>query len=484
MHELVRKPKETTCKSKLSIFVPDTPAMNLSKTLPVDLTSNEKGLMPYWTPLCQDMSQKLLLLTETGFAGSDLNLCNPLQVKTIAGSWFSTKADSHLKKNLSETCFPSSMFSPVVFTDSVNTVVRSKKIRICPKNRPQIRKYAGISRYWYNQAVEYLKGEGTKTSLAEVRKIQSNEHPDWAMDTPQRIREHAISDACEAVKNAKRKFMETKVFQQVSFRTKRDTVQGFGFDAKSLKEEIIFSSKLQRIGFYATEPIQASLEGTRVVIEDDRYFVIVPSRKPVKTPETQRCDYVALDPGVRAFITFYSEVSHGKIGCGDFKNIFRLCYALDQLQSRISKARCKQKRNMRKASGRLRWKIYDMIDELHKKTAHFLVTRYSTVFIPTFETSQMVTKLRSKTARSMLTFAHHRFKSFLNAKGEAYSCNIIEVSEAYTSKTCSYCGTIHKIGSKKVMKCCADVDRDYNGARGIYLSSLVGFHPATIVGNC
>jgi putative transposase len=304
------------------------------------------------------------------------------------------------------------------------------------------------------------------------------------MDSPQRVREHAMSDACAAVKNAKLKFKTTKEFQQVSFRTKRDTVQGFGFDAQSLKEDVVFSNKLYRSGFYATETIQTTLEGTRIVIEDDRYFVIVPTRINVKSPETQRCKHVALDPGIRTFMTFYSAESHGKIGSGDFNNIFRLCYALDQLQARISKAKCKQKRNMRKASARLRWKIYNMIEELHKKTAHFLVTRFETVFIPTFETSQMVTKLRFKTARSMLTFAFFRFKSFLKAKGQEYSCNVIEVSEAYTSKTCSYCGTMHKIGSKKVMKCCAEVDRDYNGARGIYLASLVGSHPTTIVGNC
>jgi|GEM_PF-3402274 predicted site-specific integrase-resolvase len=37
-----------------------------------------------------------------------------------------------------------------------------------------------------------------------------------------------------------------------------------------------------------------------------------------------------------------------------------------------------------------------------------------------------------------------------------------------------YCGTIHKIGSKKRLKCqCgATVDRDLNGARGIFLRAL------------
>jgi hypothetical protein len=46
--------------------------------------------------------------------------------------------------------------------------------------------------------------------------------------------------------------------------------------------------------------------------------------------------------------------------------------------------------------------------------------------------------------------------------------------EAYTSKTCSFCGKIHNIGSKKILKysCGITVDRDLNGARGILLRAL------------
>ena len=51
---------------------------------------------------------------------------------------------------------------------------------------------------------------------------------------------------------------------------------------------------------------------------------------------------------------------------------------------------------------------------------------------------------------------------------------VIIVNEAYTSKTCSACGLIHKIGSKSVLKCeCGlTIDRDLNGARGIFLKNL------------
>jgi putative transposase len=372
------------------------------------------------------------------------------------------------------------MYSPVVFTDCESTVVRSKKIRIYPKNLPLVRKYLGLSRHWYNIAIEYLRKEGTKAYLKEVRLLQSNSTKEWEMDCPQRIREHAFNDACNAVKNAKSKFKKTGIFQCVDFRKKKDTVQCFGFDSYSLDQCFVFSDKARRLLFHASEDIVPEMEGTRIVREDNRYFVIIPKKRNIKVPENQRLGDVAIDPGVRTFATIFSESITGKIGQGDFKYIFRLCLGLDKLYSRIAKAKCKAKRNMKKAAQRIRWRIYDLIDDLHKKTAHFLVTTFDRIFLPTFETSKMVAKLRSKVARGMLNFAHYRFKQFLKCKAEEYSCEVVDCSEAYTSKTCSFCGKIHSIGSKKrmVCSCGANVDRDYNGARGIYLRALSAMSPS------
>ncbi len=55
------------------------------------------------------------------------------------------------------------------------------------------------------------------------------------MDCPQKIREHAMSDTCNAVKNAKAKCLKIGEFQQVSFRAKRDPIQSFGFDKSAFQ---------------------------------------------------------------------------------------------------------------------------------------------------------------------------------------------------------------------------------------------------------
>jgi len=102
------------------------------------------------------------------------------------------------------------------------------------------------------------------------------------------------------------------------------------------------------------------------------------------------------------------------------------------------------------------------------------------VLLPVFESSQMVNKtkrkIKSKTARQMLSWAHYRFKQVIKNKAELSGCQVIEVTEEFTSKTCTNCGHVHKsLGGNKLFKCpeCGHtLNRDFNGALGIMLKAL------------
>ena len=63
---------------------------------------------------------------------------------------------------------------------------------------------------------------------------------------------------------------------------------------------------------------------------------------------------------------------------------------LDDLISRLTKAKSQTKQGMKKATNRLRSKIRNLIDELHHKTALFLVQNFDVILLPTFEVSQMI----------------------------------------------------------------------------------------------
>jgi putative transposase len=168
------------------------------------------------------------------------------------------------------------------------------------------------------------------------------------------------------------------------------------------------------------------------------------------------------------------------IAKGDFGRITRLCYHLDDLQSRLSKAPRPKRRRMRQAAFRLREKIRNLVDECHRKVAAFLTDNYRLIFLPTFESAKMVAKagrkFGSKTARAILTWAHYRFKQFLKFQAKKKNVVVVEVSEAYTSKTCTKCGHIHtRLGGAKVFrcpKCNHRLPRDWQGALGVMLRAL------------
>jgi putative transposase len=135
---------------------------------------------------------------------------------------------------------------------------------------------------------------------------------------------------------------------------------------------------------------------------------------------------------------------------------------------------------LKKAANPIRAKIKNLVSELHKKTAKFLVDNFDVILLPTFETSHMVKKgrrrIRSKSVRQMLTLSHYQFKQFIKHKAFEHNKIVIDVNEAYTSKTVSWTGEVVKIGGSKIIKSPSTgetMDRDLNGARGIFLRALV-----------
>jgi putative transposase len=83
-------------------------------------------------------------------------------------------------------------------------------------------------------------------------------------------------------------------------------------------------------------------------------------------------------------------------------------------------------------------------------------------------------KLHKKSVRNMMTFRFYEFSQRLLTAAKNSGKVVLRCNEAYTSKTLSWTGQIKQIGSSKVV---SDgnikVDRDVNGARGIFLRALV-----------
>ena len=294
--------------------------------------------------------------------------------------------------------------------------------------------------------------------------------PVWCSDVPFQVKGWAIKDACDAFWKAK---------GHPKFRSRKNPEQSCFIPKSALSKNGLYP-RISGKGLYFQEVLPEDYKDSRLIWRYEKWWMAVPYKEKLIAGENQAAKIVALDPGVRSFIAFYSPDYSGHLGKGDFSRIQRLCVYLDDLVSRRDLEKNKQRRrSLTKASRRMRAKIKHLITELHHKTAKFLTDNFDVILLPTFETKQMVSKagrkLRKKTVRSMLTFSHYLFKQFLKWKAFQTGKTVIDCNEAYTSKTHPETGEIKNIGGAKTIKLLngSRADRDIIGARNILLRALV-----------
>jgi putative transposase len=478
--ELVPQSREMILTDKSPICNPSTQTQKSSKISGQDSTLKEKDCNPYWTNFCEEISLYLLLPVVTDSQDLGLNSYSTWSNKTVDKSWFSTKLYRAHNQNSHKIYSQSFTSFPVECTDSENTLKKSKKIylKLNSAQKQKIKYWFGVARFTYNETIRYLQKPETKANWKQIKTGIIQGLPEWCKDAPYQIKSIAIKDACQSVKNAKKKYINGGGISKCKFRTKKDPVQSCYIPKNAVKEEGIYHTILGKLEYKETLP--KGFGDCRLVSFYGDYYICLPTESPRYKTENQG-RVVALDPGIRTFLTFFSDNCFGWLGDSANLKIQKLCSKLDKLISKISQAKSKQKKRLKYAATRLRGKIKYLIDELHKKTARFLVDNFDVILLPTFETSIMSRKakrrIRSKSVRQMLTLSHYKFKMFL--KHKAYECNkvVVDVNEAYTSKTVSWTGEIiNNLGGSKIIKSRIDgktMNRDLNGARGIYLRALV-----------
>jgi putative transposase len=353
-----------------------------------------------------------------------------------------------------------------------DSITRAKTIKLEPTSEQKqiFKKWNDCSRYVYNQTIDYIHScVNFSPSWMEIKKDLLKQLPKWCDDVPFQIKGQAVKEAHQAYWKAK---------AHPKFRSRKNPTQSCYIPKSAIKEGGIYPRVSGNNLQYSESLPKVPLDG-RLIYQYNEWFLCVPHKVETHVAENQG-RVVALDPGVRTFQTFYSEFLAGQIGYDDFGRIQRLCHYLDDLISRTSKAKSRAKRRMKKAQGQMRKKIKNLIKEIHFKTARFLVDTFDVILLPTFETSHMAgkknrkRKLRSKTVRAMLTWSHYQFKVRLKNKALEFGKKVIDVCEAYTSKTVSWTGEVKKVGGSRVIEAGGvKMDRDLNGARGIFLRSLV-----------
>jgi IS605 OrfB family transposase len=243
-----------------------------------------------------------------------------------------------------------------------------------------------------------------------------------------------------------------------------------------------------------------------------RFFLHVPIPTPLPDPkplsEREMC---AIDPGARTPFEVWSPTHYGSFGNDDFKRvILPLCEQMDALIGRRDRAVAKWQRyewveNTTQGDGRLksytrvlsrlelrihklRDRIKNLVNDLHKRVARSLLEDFDTILLPVFETSNMTEHineetgrrrvLNSKTVRNLLTWSHWKFREYLKHKALVLGKEVVVVDESYTTKGCSRCGLCTDIGGSKTFKCanpnCGfSAPRDAKSARDIFCKHIV-----------
>lgn len=394
-----------------------------------------------------------------------------------------------------------------------------KRIRLYPSKEDEstLRKWFGCCRKTYNWALGCIKAKPKEYKINHfwlrkrfINKERMPKKLSYLLETPKAIRDEALKELVGGYKSnfAKRKENPTHTFE-MHFRKKRDTqaitipselvkVMRSSEDPKTYELHMFPTFLTTRLKYHCR---QRDLHlGTQVsqidyyckLVQDKlgRFYLCVPQ---LVTSAPNACEnqagqreegkWVALDPGVRTFLTGYSPTPGDafQIADGDKGRLVRLCQHMDSLHSKAAKAKGRRKKRMEKALQRMRYRLQHCVDEVHWKAVHFLTHRYQAVILPTFETSQMVCKtsrkINSKTVRSMLSWRHYTFQQRLLQKAKERNVEVALCGEQYTSKTCTQCFRLHpSLGGNKHYNCSScgvKYDRDIGGARNIFLKNSV-----------
>jgi putative transposase len=209
------------------------------------------------------------------------------------------------------------------------------------------------------------------------------------------------------------------------------------------------------------------------------YILLVIKGAVAPRPAERPFGAVFLDPGGRTMDTFYSpDGIAGKLGDGFYGLIAPLLLKADAVTSKCDRmtvaGRSRTRRRLRIRAQALRTKVRDTVRDLHRKMCRFLCDNFGSIYVTPFTGQTMAAikgrPIASKAVRNMMTFAHGEFRVKLQEYAAARGVDVTVVSEAFTTRTCTWCGTIMDVGAAHVVRCghCGlQIDRDVTAGRNI-----------------
>jgi putative transposase len=195
-------------------------------------------------------------------------------------------------------------------------------------------KWLAACRYCYNQAIAYQKQNGKTSKLSLRNIIMQSDLPEWVKETPCHIRQNAIFDAHQAYTASK----------DCKFRSHKAPRQSIKFNNSNYKQGKWYPKLTKNLSHFSSEPLPENSDyATQLIkVKSKGWFAVFLTENKPEVNEVDLAKVIALDPGVRNFLTGFDGQKFVEFGGGDIGRINRLCNHLDTLMSKISLSKSKR----------------------------------------------------------------------------------------------------------------------------------------------
>ncbi len=474
---------------------------------------NNKLCRPFWNNKINVLSKTIFLPYRFSDKNKNITKDELVQNNFNKNKWFDSSFYNEINPNLR---LYDINYKP---NNENKEIVRTQKIRLYFnfQQREVINNFMSGYRYLYNRTITYfnnLKNNNSfylinpkdKTSKIELNNIEKpynyynncyillENTPDWLnnFNMPSHLKRQAIKEAFDNFNKCMNMYKTKKRKFKLNFKTKKDIYYTINIEKQMISSKhILFEKyKINNKKVFTENNIKENLSKynycdssiTYNKILNKYYLNLSYKKETIKCKNNKVC---SIDPGVRNFVSLYSDNKIANIGINCSEKINKLNKEIDIIKSRLSKKEYtgnngkvyintkKRKRQLRKAQERKQIKLSNKIKELHNQTSNYLTKNYSLIINTPFESQKMVQTLGRNMSRIMNNMSYYKFKQQLKGKCEERNVKMEIKEEYYTSRTCTYCGKIkNDLGSNKTYecnKCKIKLERDSNGARNILL---------------
>lgn len=285
-----------------------------------------------------------------------------------------------------------------------------------------------------------------KITAYEMRRItvskfdQYNQLPELKKDFPWfgEVYSDTLQDVLDRLDFSFKKFFTGSGFPKFS---KKGTYNSFTFKRSFVvKENTIKLPKIGEVKYFNSRPIVGTPKTATIIKEVDGWFICITSKYNTEFDQIviDNQNAIGIDMGVVKTFTLSdgSTIIKPKT---DLSKIKKLQRKLSR-QKKGSKEREKTKIQIQKA-----WKKVSnqRLDFLHKTTTN-LVKSYSAIYIEDLKLQKMQGGGLTNVNRDMSDNNFSKFKELLKYKTIEKGKHLGLVNPAYTSQTCSACGSVDK----------------------------------------